>query len=117
MVVGSPPGQPDTVWIGGAMQYGELLKASNGRAVQRSTDAGVSFTDMTNDTQSPPLGMHPDQHSIVFVPGHPDIAFIGSDGGVVRTSGSFADGSSSCDTRGLVDPQLTQCRPCFTGIP
>jgi len=52
------------------MQYGEIFftrTPSNGRTIQRSTDAGVSFTDMTNDTQSPPLGMHPDQHAIVFV--------------------------------------------------
>src|SRR6266849_3831425 len=103
MPIASPPGQPDTVWIGGAMQYSEIFTAnppSNGRAIQRSTDAGVSFTDMTNDTQSPPLGMHPDQHAIVFVPGRPDIAIIGSDGGVVRTSGAFANASSRCDTRG-----------------
>jgi hypothetical protein len=120
MPVASPPGHPDTVWIGGQMQYGEIFTAnppSNGRTIQRSTDAGASFTDMTNDTQSPPLGMHPDQHVIVFVPGHPDIAIIGSDGGVVRTSGAFADASSSCDTRGLVDPKLTQCHQWLSAIP
>jgi hypothetical protein len=117
MVVASPPGHPDTVWILGSMEYAELGLGSNGRAVQRSTDAGVSFTDMTNDTQSPPLGMHPDQHAIVFVPGRPDIAIIGSDGGVVRTSGAFADGSATCDTRGLVDPQLTQCHQWLSVIP
>jgi len=53
------------------MAYSELGNNSNGRAVQRSTDAGVHFTDMTNDTQSPPYGMHPDQHAAVFAPGHP----------------------------------------------
>jgi hypothetical protein len=120
MPVASPPGHPDTVWIGGQMQYGEIFTAnqpSNGRTIQRSTDAGVSFTDMTNDTQSPPLGMHPDQHAIIFVPAHPDIAIIGSDGGVVRTSGAFADASSGCDTRGIVDPQLTQCKQWLSAIP
>jgi hypothetical protein len=120
MPVASPPGHPDTVWIGGQMQYAEIFTAtppSNGRAVQRSTDAGVSFTDMTNDTQTPPLGMHPDQHVIVFVPGRPDIAIIGSDGGVVRTSGAFADASSGCDSRGIVDPQLTQCKQWLSAIP
>jgi hypothetical protein len=120
MVVATPPGHPDTVWILGQMQYAEIFSGnspSNGRAVQRSTDAGVSFTDMTNDTQSPPLGMHPDQHAIVFVPGHPDIAIIGSDGGVVRTSGAFADASASCDTRGLADPLLSQCHQWLSVIP
>lgn len=120
MKVASPPGHPDTVWIGGQMQYAEIFTPnmpSNGRAVQRSTDAGVSFTDMTDDTQSPPLGMHPDQHAIVFAPGNADVAFIGSDGGVVRTSGAFANASTSCDTRGLVDPQLTQCHQWLSAIP
>jgi hypothetical protein len=51
MPVYSPPGAPDIVYIGGAMQYGELGGRSNGRAVQRSEDAGVNFTDMTVDTQ------------------------------------------------------------------
>src|SRR2546427_4366212 len=86
MVVASPPGRPDTVWIAGQMQYSELFGPSNGRTVQRSIDAGVSFTDMTNNTQNPQLGMHPDQHAIAFAGDKPDIAFLGSDGGVVRTS-------------------------------
>ena len=53
MPVYSPPGAPDVVYIGGAMQYGELGNPhrSNGRAIQRSEDAGVNFTDMTIDTQ------------------------------------------------------------------
>ena len=89
MPMASPPGHPDTLWIGGSMQYPEIFTAnppSNGRAVQRSTDAGVSFTDMTNDTQSPPQGMHPDQHAIAFAPGNPAIAFLGSDGGLVSSA-------------------------------
>jgi hypothetical protein len=121
MVVASPAGHPDTVYILGQMQYNELFafginQFSNGRAVQRSTDAGVSFTDMTNDLENPPLGMHPDQHAIVFVPGR-EIAIVGSDGGVVRTSGAFADGSFTCDGHGLVDPQLTQCHQWLSAIP
>ena len=120
MPVASPPGQPDVVWIGGQMQYDEIFTAtppSNGRAVQRSTNAGVSFTDMTNDTQSPPLGMHPDQHAIAFLPGNPDIAFLGSDGGVVRTSGRFADASADCDGRGLVGVDLIDCKAWLRSIP
>lgn len=86
MWVASPPGHPDTVWIGGSFQYGEVVppNPSNGRAVQRSTDAGVDFTDMTGDAQSPAEGMHPDQHAVAFASGNPDIAFLGSDGGLVR---------------------------------
>ncbi|NVO06917.1 MAG: hypothetical protein HXX19_13770, partial [Rhodoferax sp.] len=121
MVVESPPGRPDDVWIGGQMQYAEIFTAhqpSNGRAVQRSTNAGVQFTDMTNDTQSPaPLGLHPDQHALVFHPSNPDIAIMGSDGGVVRTSGSFADASASCNSRGISGSELADCRLWLKAIP
>ena len=120
MPIASPPGQPDTVWIGGAMQYSEIFTAnppSNGRAIQRSTDAGVSFTDMTDDAQSPPQGMHPDQHVIAFAPDNPGIAFIGSDGGLVRTSGDFVDASSTCARRGLTGADLTDCQGWLKAVP
>jgi hypothetical protein len=120
MPIETPPGQPDVVWIGGQMQYSEIFTAhppSNGRAVQRSTNAGVSFTDMTNDTQSPPLGMHPDQHAIAFAGSNPDIAFFGCDGGVVRVSGQYVDASAQCATRGLTPTQLTNCQRSLAAIP
>ena len=120
MPIASPPGHPDEVWIGGSMQYTEIFTAnppSNGRAVQRSTDAGVDFTDMTNDAQTPPAGMHPDQHVIAFSPTNPDIAFIGSDGGLVRTSGAFSDTSGSCATRGLTGADLSDCQSWLKAVP
>ncbi len=120
MPIASPPRHPDTVWIGGSMQYSEIFTAnppSNGRAVQRSTDAGVSFTDMTDDMQSPPQGMHPDQHAIAFAPGNPDIAFLGSDGGLVRTSGGFSDASGGCASRGLTGADLTDCQSWLKAVP
>lgn len=120
MPVASPKGQPDVVWIGGQMQYDEIFTTtppSNGRAVQRSTNAGASFTDMTNDTQAPPLGMHPDQHAIAFVPSNPNIAFLGSDGGVVRTSGRYVDASADCDGRGLSGVELADCKAWLSSIP
>lgn len=49
MFVASPRGAPDMVWLGGQMQYDELIAfgspapRSNGRAVQRSGDAGLIF--------------------------------------------------------------------------
>ena len=110
------PTNPDTVWFGGSMVYEEIrplqdssLKGiaawrSNGRAVMRSTTAGASWTDMTADTEGALQPgkhqyeqMHPDQHAIVFDPGNSGIAFVGSDGGVVRTDGTFDDMSAECD--------------------
>jgi hypothetical protein len=110
------PSNPDVVWFGGSMVYEEIRPLqdsslvgvapwrSNGRAVMRSTNAGVAWTDMTADTEGQLQPgrhqyeqMHPDQHAIVFDPTNPAIAFVGSDGGVVRTSGTFDDMSAECD--------------------
>ena len=119
--VASPPGKPDTVWIGGSMNYDEIFgfepPRSNGRAVMRSTDAGVHFTDMTNDSRSPPLGMHPDQHAIVFAPFDSGKALVGSDGGVVRLDGKFVNASATCAGRGLGAVDLAECRAWLSSIP
>lgn len=115
MPVASPDGQPDVVYIGGQMQYDEIftsVQPSNGRAVQRSQDAGVSFTDMTNDSTG--NGLHPDQHAIAF--GGP-FTFLGSDGGVNRLSGPYVSQSAKCDKRGLTGVQLADCRAWLAQTP
>lgn len=121
-VVASPPGKPDHVWMGGQMFYGEIFgndpPRSNGRTLIRSTDAGVTFQDMTNDDRDPPVGMHPDQQAIAFSADDPGIAFAGSDGGVVRTSGDFVDRSAECATRPhLRTADLATCELLLSAIP
>jgi hypothetical protein len=116
------PTNPDVVWLGGSMAYDELptpgqIVRSNGRAVVRSTDGGVTFADMTNDARSPAEGMHPDQHAIVLDPANPRIALIGSDGGVVRTNGVYVDRSADCDSRGLGKLDLIDCQRFLSAIP
>ena len=115
MPVYSPPGAPGIVYIGGAMQYGELGGRSNGRAIQRSEDAGVSFTDMTIDARG--VSLHPDQHAIAATPLDPNIVFIGNDGGVWRLDGSFADVSSDCSSRGLSGANLIDCTSWLSKVP
>ena len=44
-----------------------------------------------------PNSIHPDQHALVVNPGLPTQIMEGSDGGVIRTSGEFANISSQCD--------------------
>ena len=66
MPVFSPPGSPDIVYVGGAMKYSEIGGRSNGRAIQRSEDGGVNFTDMTIDANG--VSLHPDQHAIAATP-------------------------------------------------
>jgi hypothetical protein len=101
---------------------------SNGREVLYSTTAGDpdgaatgaasmrTFTDLSYDATinhppwcayapyfnngcvNAPNGIHPDQHAIGINPGNPTQIFEGSDGGMIRTSGDFADISSQCDS-------------------
>lgn len=115
MPVYSPPGAPNIVYIGGAMQYGELGNRSNGRAVQRSEDAGVNFTDMTIDTQG--VSRHPDQHAMAATPFDPNILFTADDGGVWRTDGAFTDISSQCSSRGLSGNNLIDCQHWLSNVP
>ena len=118
MVVTSPKGRPGTVVLSGSMNYDEIFTAhqpSNGRAIVRSTNAGRSFTDMTNDVNN--NGLHPDQHALAFIPGHPDRWVLGDDGGAAVESGPFVDKSADCDTRGLTGQDLTNCRRWLSAIP
>src|SRR5437867_2330394 len=129
-VVYSPPGKPDVVYLGGAFSYATYGGRNNGRAFLRSTNAGLTFTDMTWDaTTNPtppgtccqpnpiaPNGMHPDSHAIVEMPGT-DSAIFGSDGGLVRSSGVFSDISSQCTARGLTGTNLATCQQLLSAVP
>jgi hypothetical protein len=127
------PSNPDTVVLGGSMYYDDLQvfggdQRTNGRAVIRSTDAGATFNDMTNDATVVPgadtsllaggvTGMHPDQHAIAFDPYNPGFFFVGSDGGVVRVNGRFTDRTADCTARGLKGDALTLCQQVLRAIP
>jgi hypothetical protein len=115
----SPAGYPDIVYLGGSYTYGETGGISNGRGVVLSTDAGVSFTDMTMDGTDPvhPNGLHPDQHFLVVQPGNPYRFFEASDGGIMRSSGAFSDVSAWCDSRGLADARLARCKQLLSRVP
>lgn len=118
MVVTTPQGQPDTVVLSGSMNYDEIFTAhqpSNGRAIIRSTNAGQSFTDMTNDVDD--NGLHPDQHALAFIPGHPDQWVLGDDGGAAVESGPFVDKSADCAGRGLSPQNLANCQRWLSAIP
>jgi hypothetical protein len=122
----TPPGHPDIVYVGGSYAYGE--RYSNKRAVVLSTDAGVTATDMTMDATDPihPNGLHPDQHALVTNPLNPFQFFEVNDGGIMRSSGQFADVSSWCSDRGILasDPptavqlaRLARCQQLLSRVP
>ena len=119
LFVYSPDGHPDVVYTGGSYSYGETGGISNGRGVVLSTDAGVTGTDMTMDGTDPvhPNGLHPDQHALVTDPDNPFVFFETSDGGVVRSNGTFANRSSWCNSRGLDTEALERCRQLLSSVP
>ncbi|GAA1941443.1 WD40/YVTN/BNR-like repeat-containing protein [Nocardioides marmoribigeumensis] len=143
----SPAEQPGVaggtgdLWLGGSMNYDELPgyagapPRSNGRGVIRSTNAGapaadVTWADMSATIGSAPSypftkGIHPDQHAVVFASADPRIAFVGSDGGVVRIDlRTTTDKSAACDTRKnaatdepLGPEDLADCKRLLKAIP
>src|SRR5436190_4869621 len=147
--VTSPASQPgvtghaNELWLGGSMNYDELVAyaglppRSNGRAVIRSTNAGavtagnVTWADMTATLGPAPgyvvtRGIHPDQHAVVFDSANPGIAFVGSDGGVVRIDvRTTVNRSAACSARRypegssnpLSAPDLADCQRLLRAIP
>jgi hypothetical protein len=157
----TPAGLPDTVYLIGAMQYGEQPcdtngvgcgnGRSNGRAVLYSDTAGDpdaaynmrTFTDLTYDATinhpswcafapyfnngclNAPNGIHPDQHVIAVNPSNPTQIFEGSDGGLIKTSGAFADISSQCDSPfrngggplPVISGSYTACKRLLSRVP
>ncbi len=110
-VVFTPAGAPDVVYLGGSFSYDQLHAQSNGRAWLLSIDGGATFTDLTQDGDPNHAEViHPDQHAIVTVPGKPLQFITGSDGGVVRSDGKFADVSAKCDARGLNAANTALCK-------
>src|SRR5207237_5715864 len=63
---------------------------------------------------------HPDQHAIVVNPSNPTQIFEGSDGGVTRTNGTFADISSRCNSNErplLSADSLNNCKRLLSRVP
>ena len=86
------------------------------RPTRASTGTDMTFdgTDMIH-----PNGLHPDQHSLVTVPGKPFQFFETNDGGVMRSSGEFVDRSSWCDdpNRNLGPTSKARCKQMLSRIP
>jgi hypothetical protein len=97
-----PPGAgPDTVYLLGDYEYNEnnnFTGRSNGRGILLSTNAGVHFTDMTEDASDNvfPVQSHPDHHALVTNPGNWQQFFDLGDGGIIRSNGNFVNDSGDC---------------------
>jgi hypothetical protein len=108
LVVAVPERRPDTVLIGG------VATPTFGEPTIRSTDAGATFSGFSSDAQTPQNSAHVDVRAIVFHPRNPDIAFVGSDGGVVRNDGRFVDISDRC---GPLFNNAPQCGRMLAAVP
>jgi hypothetical protein len=114
----SPAGFPDVVYLLGSFDYGQDHGVSNARAVLLSTDGGTTWSDLTQDgTPIHANYTHPDQHAIVVNPSNPFQYWEGSDGGVVRSDGKFADASGKCDKRGLSPAGVAYCKSLLSRVP
>lgn len=115
----SPPGFPDVVYLLGSFDYNQRSSGlSNGRAVLLSTDGGSNWSDLTQDgNPNFANATHPDQHAIVLNPNNPYQYWEGSDGGVVRSDGKFADVSYKCARRGLSVVNTAYCQSLLGRVP
>ncbi len=114
----TPKGAPDVVYVGGSFSYGQLHGPSNGRAWLLSSDAGATFSDLTQDADpNKAEGIHPDSHYVVTVPGKPLQFIAAGDGGVVGSDGNYADISYKCDSRGLSAGALAYCKSLLNHVP
>ena len=118
----------------------EPVTTADGTATTRT------FTDLTYDAQNTPAswcgldgaelafggvtppfqcmwapnGIHPDQHALVINPGNPTQIIQGSDGGVIRTTGTFSDISAHCNSgeRPLLGAaSLNNCKRLLSRVP
>jgi hypothetical protein len=118
-VVYSPAGNPDVVYLLGSFDYNQRFGGqSNARAVLLSTDRGATWSDLTMDSDPHHSeAIHPDMHAIVTNPNNPYQFFSGSDGGTMRSDGSFADVSYKCDQRGLNAADTAYCKSLLYRVP
>jgi hypothetical protein len=110
LLVATPAGQPDTVIIGG------VQSPDFGEPTMRSTDAGVTFAGFGNDAQNARNSSHVDVRAIAFHPANAGIAFVGSDGGVVRNDGVFVSNTRLCVPQ-FFNPVPPQCAAALGSVP
>ena len=78
IAVGIHPSNSDIIHLGGAANGG------GGAIVMiRSIDAGATFNTVDN-------GMHADTHAVTIAPSNPDIVYVGSDGGIWKSTDNGA---------------------------
>ncbi|MGV3520218.1 exo-alpha-sialidase [Luteitalea sp.] len=119
-----PNAGPDTVYLLGDYEYNEnnyVTGRSNGRGILLSTNAGVHFTDMTEDASDDryPVQAHPDHHALVTNPQNWRQFFDVGDGGIIRSNGEFVNDAGDCAAvKAITNPaRLAFCQLALSRIP
>ncbi len=108
LVVAVPENRPDVVILGG-VQTPTFFEPTI-----RSVDAGESFSAFGRDAQSPRNSSHVDVRAVVFHPRNPEIAWVGSDGGIVRNDGTYRNITGRC---GSDFNNAAQCQTVLARVP
>jgi len=84
-IIAVHPTDPNTVYLGGSANYEWQPITRIKQVVVRSTDGGQTWQDLSpND--SPARTLHPDMHAIAFDPKQPTTVWVGTDGGVWKST-------------------------------
>ncbi len=98
----TPPGYPDIVYVGGSYVVRRAVSRTTVASSCPPTPARRGTTMTADGTDSVhPNALHPDQHVLVTNPSNPYQFFEGNDGGVMRSTGQFADRLELVRRRGL----------------
>ena len=73
IALGVDPTNPLTVLLGGN------VTGASTKLIARSTDGGATFTNVAT-------GVHADNHALTFAPSNNQIAYMGTDGGIYKTT-------------------------------
>ncbi|HLE30145.1 MAG TPA: hypothetical protein VI793_18620 [Anaerolineales bacterium] len=87
-IVEIDPTDANVMYVGGSFSEDQDTFAWYG-VVRRSADGGETWADMTPPEEG--SLMHPDAHGLAFDPNDPNVAWVGGDGGIYRTSDASAD--------------------------
>ena len=114
-------GDPDPTTAASALVPGNPPGSTNPPNTPPFADTtGGNFTDLTwDDTPaSQPDQTHPDQHAIITPDDNPFLFFEGSDGGMIRSDGTFDNASADCLRYHFNDPDtLVHCQRVLSRVP
>ena len=108
LVVATPDGEPDTVYIGG------VAIPTFGEPTIRSTDAGATFSGVRHRRRQSAQRATSTCARSSFIRAIRHIAFVGSDGGVVRNDGTFTNISGRC---GQLFGSAAHCQTMLGDVP